>query len=42
MPNFTLKRKAPSRGNAVMAFQNKPGADEGCAVDSAVAFIEEP
>jgi hypothetical protein len=26
----------------VMAFQNKPGADKGCAVDSAVAFIEEP
>ena len=42
MPNFTLKRKDPSRGNAVMAFQNKPGADKGCAVDSAVAFIEEP
>jgi hypothetical protein len=26
----------------VMAFHNKPGADKGCAVDSAVAFIEEP
>ena len=42
IPNFMLKRKEPSRGNATSQLQNEPVAEVGFKAGSAVAFIEEP
>jgi hypothetical protein len=41
IPNFTLKRNEPSRGNATSQLQSEPVAEVGFKTDSAVAFIDE-